>query len=75
LYAADEALGDQDAESVVHRLARDGANLGLDDIGHAVDRDVGLTRNRPQDSQSLGGDLNAVLTKEIDRVSEHCNDY
>ena len=36
-----------------------------------VGRDVGLTRDRPQDRQSLGRDLNAALTKEISRVGGH----
>ena len=73
LNAPDEALGDQDAEGVVHRLERDGADLGPDGLGHAVGRDVGLTRDRPQDRQSLGGDLNAALTKEIGRVGGHAH--
>jgi hypothetical protein len=34
---------------------------------------VGLTRYRPQDSQPLGRDLNAVLPKEVSRVSGHYN--
>ena len=36
-----------------------------------VGRDVGLTRDRPQDRQSLGRDLNAALTKEVSRVGGH----
>ena len=54
LNAPDEALGDQDAEGVVHRLERDGTDLGPDDLGHAVGRDVGLTRDRPQHRQTAG---------------------
>ena len=71
LNAPDEAFGDQDAEGVVHRLERDGTDLGPDDLGHAVGRDVGLTRYCPQDSQSLGRDLNAALAKEVCRVGGH----
>jgi hypothetical protein len=71
LNATDEAFGDQDAEGVVHRLERDGADLGPDDLGHAISRDVGLTRHRPQDSQSLGRDLDTALPKEVSRVSVH----
>ena len=71
LNAPDEAFGDQDAEGVVHRLERDGADLGPDGLGHAVGRDVGLTRDRPQDSQSLGRDLNTALPKEVSRVGGH----
>jgi hypothetical protein len=32
---------------------------------------VRLTRYRPQNSQSLGGNLNTVLPKEISGVSGH----
>jgi hypothetical protein len=71
LNAPDEAFGDQEPQGVVHRLERDGADLRSDDVGHPVGRDVGLTRDRPQDSQSLGSDLNTVLTKEVSRVSRH----
>jgi len=71
LNAPDEAFGDQDAEGVVNRLERDGPDLGPDDLGHFVGRDVGLTRDRPQDSQSLGRDLNTALPKEVSRVSSH----
>ena len=60
LNAPDETLGDQDAEGVVHRLERDGTDLGPDSLGHRVGRDVGLTRYCLQDSQSLGRDLNSV---------------
>ena len=71
LNAPDQPFGDQDAEGVVHRLERDGADLGPDDLGHAVGRDVGLTRDRPQDGQALGRDLDAALTKEASRVGQH----
>jgi hypothetical protein len=63
LNAPDETLGDQDGERVVHRLQRDSTNLGPDGLGHGVSRDVGLTRHRVQDSQSLGRHLNTVLSK------------
>jgi len=65
LNAADQAFGNQNAERVVHRLKRNGADLGSDDVRHDVGRDVGLTGDRPQDSQSLGRDLNAALAQEV----------
>jgi len=65
LNAPDQAFGDQDGEGIVHRLERDGADLGPDDLGHAVGGDVGLTRYRPQDGQSLGGYLDTALSKEV----------
>ena len=71
LNAPEEALGDQETERVVHRLEGDGADLGPDDFSHAVGRDVGLTRNRPQDPQSLGRHLNTALAKEVCRVGFH----
>jgi hypothetical protein len=71
LNAADQTFGDEDAEGVVHRLKRDRPDLGPDSCSHRVGRDVGLTRYRPQDSESLSGDLNAALPKEIGRVSDH----
>ena len=71
LNAPDKAFGGKYAEGVVDRLERDGADLGLDGLGDAVSRNVRLTRHRPQDSQSLGGDLNTALTKEGNRVLSH----
>jgi hypothetical protein len=71
LDAPEEVFGHQDAEGVVHRLERDGPDLGPDDLSHAVGCDVRLTRHSPQDSQSLGRDLNAALPKEVSRVSSH----
>jgi hypothetical protein len=71
LNSPDKAFGDQKAQGVVHRLERDGADLGPDNLGHAVGRDVGLSCDRPQNSQSLGRYLNASLSKEVCRVGVH----
>ena len=71
LNAPDQSLGDQEAEGVVDRLQRDGTDLGPDDLGHGVGRDVGLTRDRAQDRQPLGGDLNTAFTKEVRRIGNH----
>jgi hypothetical protein len=71
LNAPQKAFGDQDCESVVHRLKRDGADLGPDDLGHLVGRDMGLPRDRAQHSQSLGGHLNTAFTKQRCRVPRH----
>jgi hypothetical protein len=71
LNATDQAFGDQDAEGVVHRLQRDGTDLRPDGLGHGIGRDVWRIRDRPQDSQSLGSNLNAALPKEIGRFSSH----
>ena len=71
LNASDKPLGDQNPQGVVHRLQRDRPNFGPDDLGHAVGRNVGLTRYGPQYSQSLGRDLNAALAKELSWVADH----
>jgi hypothetical protein len=71
LNTPDETFGGQDAEGVVDGLDRDGANLRADDLDHAVGRDVRLTRDGPQDSQSLRGDLNTTLPKKISWVVAH----
>jgi hypothetical protein len=52
-------------------LERDGTDLGSDDLGHTVGRNVRLTCDRSQDCQSLGRDLNATLTKEAGGVVRH----
>lgn len=73
LNAPDEPFGDQHAKGVVHRLQRDGTNLGPYRLGDSIGRDVGMARDHPQDSQSLGGDLNPVLTKEVGLVEDHAD--
>jgi hypothetical protein len=54
-------------------LKRDGPDLRPDGCGHRISRNVGLLRDRPQDRQSLGGDLNAARTKKVGRG--HCHPY
>ena len=68
LNAPEDAFGNEDAERVVDRLERDGANLCPHDRGDRVGRDMRLTRHRPQNRQPLSRNLNTELTKEIDRV-------
>jgi hypothetical protein len=71
LDAPDQPFGDQNAEGVVHRLERNGTDLGPDDRGHVVGGDVRLSGDRPENRQSLGRDLNATLTKGIGGVGRH----
>lgn len=71
LNAPDEALGDQEAESVVDRLERNRPDFGPNELGHAIGRDVGLPGHGSQDRQALGRDLNASLTKEFRRLGGH----
>ena len=58
-------------QGVVHRLQRDGTDLGPDDLGHGVGRDVRLTRDRPQHRQPLGRHLNTAFTKKRRRIGHH----
>ena len=71
LNAADQALGDQHAERVVHGLQRDGADLGSYDLGDGICGDVRLTGHGAEDGQSLRRDLNSTLSKGISRVDGH----
>jgi len=64
LDAPDEALLDQHPEGVVHRLSRDGTDVGANVLGDGVCRAVGPTRHRSQDGQALGRDLDTMFAKE-----------
>ena len=65
LDASEEALVGQDSEGVVHRLARDGADLGPHDLSDLVRRAVRSSGHRPQDGQTLGRDLEAVPAEKV----------
>jgi hypothetical protein len=71
LNAPDQARGGEKRQRVVHGLQRDGADLGSDDLGHVVGRDVRLTADCAKDSQSLGGHLDAALTKNAGLIRGH----
>jgi hypothetical protein len=71
LNAPDETLGGHQTERVVDRLERDGADLGPDRLGYAIDRDVGMTRDRPEDSQTLGRNLDSALPKQVGGLVRH----
>jgi hypothetical protein len=73
LNAPDEPLGDQEAERVVDRLKRDGADLSPDNLRDRVRRDVRLTRHRTENSEPLSRHLNAALAKAAGSVSDHLN--
>jgi hypothetical protein len=64
LDAPDQPLGYQQAQRIVDRLQGDGTDLGPDDLGDRIGRDVGLAGNRPQDGQPLGRHLNAPFAKQ-----------
>jgi hypothetical protein len=65
LNASDQAFGNQNGKGVVHRLQRDGADLGADDLRDALSRDVRLIGDCAQDGQSLRGDVDAAVTKQV----------
>jgi hypothetical protein len=44
---------------------RDGADLGADDLRDALSRDVRLIGDCAQDGQSLRGDVDAAVTKQV----------
>jgi hypothetical protein len=71
LNATDEAFGDQDAQAVVHRLQRDGPDLGPDRLGHRVGGDMGLSGYGAKYRQPLGRDLNAASAEEIGWTCGH----
>jgi hypothetical protein len=71
LDAPDQALFDQDAEDVVHRLAGDDADLSPYDPGDGVRRDVRSTRHRRQNGQALRRDLNAMLAQQALCIARH----
>ena len=52
------------AEGVVHGLTRDGTDLGPYDRVDVVRGAVRSVRHRPQDGQTLGGDLHTVLAEK-----------
>jgi hypothetical protein len=74
LDAPQEPLLGQQAEGVVDRLAGDGADLGSHHFSHAVGGDVRLPSDSTQDGQTLGRDLDAVLTKKIGLVGRHADE-
>ena len=74
LDSPDKPFGDQQGQTVVDRLQRDGPDLGPDGLGHGVGRDVRLTRNRPQHRQALGRHLDATFTEQGRRFGRHLPD-
>lgn len=73
LNASNQALGHQHAKCVVHRLKRDGTDLGAHDLGHAVRRNVGLMGDGPQNGQPLRGHLDTASSQELSRFVRHAS--
>jgi hypothetical protein len=62
LNATEKVVVNQHGEGVIDRLARNAADIRLDDVGHFVGGHVWATGDRPQHCKSLGRDLNPVFT-------------
>jgi hypothetical protein len=71
LDAPNESLLDQHPKGVVHRLSRDGADLGANVLGDLVGRAVGPTRHHPQHGETLGRDLDTMFAKEVGWIARH----
>ena len=70
LDTPDETRLGQDAERVVYRLARDGAELGPHGLLDLVRRGVRPARDRAQDGQALSRHLKTMLAEEVRRIAE-----
>jgi hypothetical protein len=71
LDSPDEALLGQDAEGVVHRLSRDGTDLGANVLDDVVHHTMGPTRHRSQHGQALSRDLESVFAKHLGSIVKH----
>lgn len=71
LDSADEPLLDEETEGVVHRLARDGPDIGLGCFGDVVGRAVRTQLDGPQDSQSLRRDMETMAPQGVGMTAEH----
>ena len=64
LDAPEEALVGEGREGVVHRLTRDGTDLGPYDVVDVVRGAVRSVGHRPQNSQTLGRDVQTVPAEQ-----------
>jgi hypothetical protein len=62
LDPTNEVLVDQDAERVVHSLARNRTENDPDIVGQLVGGGVSMGRKCPHDRKALSGNLHAVVT-------------
>ncbi len=66
-----EALVDEDAERVVHRLAGHSPDARADVVDHVVGRGMWALGDGSHDRQPLRGDLHTVPAKETTTVDDH----
>ena len=74
LDAPEEALVGEGREGVVHRLTRDGTDLGPHDLADVVGGAVRSVGHRPQHGQTLGRDLQPMPAQQrlvVDGVPRH----
>ena len=64
-------LSTRTPRGVVHRLARDRADLGFHRFGDVIRGAVRVVGHGSQNGDALCGDLDMVLAKECDRVQRH----
>jgi len=63
LYPADETLVDEEAERVVYRLSRDGADLPPHGLGQLFGGGMGACGDSFHDGQTLGSDLEIATSQ------------
>ncbi len=71
LDTTDTTLFNQQCESVVDRLARNGANFVSSSIVDDVGGPVRMVGDRFHHRQPLGGDVNPEMTKSGSEISGH----
>ncbi len=71
LDSPDQPFVDQEAESVVDGLARNGADVGLRSLGDVVSGAVWMKSDGPQDRETLGGDMKAMPSQHVCIIGDH----
>lgn len=75
LNPSDQPLLGENSQRVVNGLFGNGANLGKHRFHNLIRPAVRIFGDRTQDGQPLGGDLNAVLSKESGCIQHIGNVY
>jgi DNA ligase D len=73
LNATDESLANEDAERVIYRLQRDGADFASNRLRHRIGCDVGLSGDHAVHGQSLRRDLQSSLAQARSGIGVHPN--
>jgi hypothetical protein len=59
----DDSLLGQDPQGVIHRLSRNGTDLGANRVGNVIGRTVRLLGHGPQHRNPLSRNLESMLSK------------